>query len=488
MSVNYQAWKSQSKSVGSLFLDPENPRIPPGRNLAGERAVIAELVTHEDVYALAKNIIENGFFPSEPLVAVVEDSKHYVVEGNRRLAACKLLVNPNLAPPDDVKKFRTLAATFDIKLLSKLPIVVAPSREATIPLIIARHTATQVEKWKPAMQAHFYSNLLSHGVAVDEVAEKFGLKPSQIREAIVAHNLYKMACRLDLPDKERGVVSDPRHFNLTTLGRIFDTPFAKEFFGVDFQGDGTITGKIPPEEFEKGFSRIVSDIANGSQTSRTLETAGHIKSYLTGLPTGQHPNTRKKGSFDSNTFLSESATAASPPPTKPSRKPRGSGQSVGLFPRSMVCGLNNQRVKNLLHELQKLSPAKFPNASAFTLRSFLEISVYCFLNDKGEISIMQQEYLAEIKKRNLGRPPAKQRKPEPNWTPNLSAMMARLVDPQKALIKNRHTSKALAKVIREEAELFGLNLLTHNSTYHPTETRLRAVALNLEEFFKEILE
>src|SRR6266404_3101689 len=484
MSVNYQNWKSQSKSVGALFLDPENPRIPAGRQLAGERAIIEELVVHEDVYTLAKNIVENGFFPSEPLVAVFENGKYHVVEGNRRLAACKVLANPSSAPEDHAKKFKTLAATFDVKLLSKLPVVVAPSREATIPLIIARHTATQIEKWKPAMQAHFYSNLLVHGLSVDEVAQKFGLKPSEIREAIHAHNLYKMACRLNLPDKESDIVADPRRFNLTTLGRIFDTPYAKEFFAVEFQADGTIIGNIPADEFTKGFARIVSDIASGDQTSRTLETSEDIKNYLSGLPAKQHPNARKKGSFDSNNFMVQSAKATQTGPAKPTRKPRGAGVSVGLISRSVVCGINNQRVKNLLQELQKLQPEKFPNASAFTFRSFLEISVYCFLNAKGEISKMQQEYLADIKKKNLTRTSDRQIKAEPGWTPNLSAMMGRVADSGRALIKNRHTTKALAKVIRDDAELFGFNLLTHNSTYHPTAPRLRATALNLEEFFK----
>lgn len=486
MSINYKDWETKTVKVGSLFLDPENPRIPPGLNLAGEPRLIEELTVHDDVQSLARNIVDNGFFPSEPLVCIKESGKILVVEGNRRLAACKLLANPNLAPSDLIRRFRAMSANFDIDLLQRIPVVIAPTRVATVPLIIARHTATQVAKWRPAMQAHFYNNLLKHGATLEEVGRRFGLPSADIRHALHSHNLYQMACRLGLPDEAQKVVNDPREFNLTTLGRVFDTPHAREFFGIKFLDDGRISGSIPQEEFKKGFSKVVSDIALEKKDSRSLDTAANIKKYLASFSTSEKPDQKKKGSFDSETFLAPQTIAKPVPPSKPKNAtPRG--PSVGIIPKKFQCNCSNKKVLDLCEELQCLSPAKFKNSCAFTFRSFLEMSVYCYLDSKGEIARMQATYVAEIQRKNNGKPADKQRKPEANWTPNLSAMLSRIADPQYSLLKNAHTAKALNKVINEEGELFGLNLSTHNTTYHPSEARLRSTWANLEEFFKEIL-
>jgi hypothetical protein len=97
-------WPQKLLRAGGLFLDPKNPRIAPSEKPRSERELIEELLRHENVIALIKNIAANGFFPSEPLVAVQEDGKKYVVEGNRRLAATKLLLNSSLAPMSEQKK------------------------------------------------------------------------------------------------------------------------------------------------------------------------------------------------------------------------------------------------------------------------------------------------------------------------------------------------------------------------------------------------
>jgi len=158
----------------------------------------------------------------------------------------------------------------------------------------------------------------------------------------------------------------------------------------------------------------------------------------------------------------------------------------GLIPMTFSCNSANARVRNLCDELKGLSPAIFPNACAFTLRSFIEISAYCFLEMKGEVKKMHGEYLADIAAKNAGRPPERCIKPIADWTPDLSAMMKRLSTAGNGLLKS-HTSKALSKVINEEEALFGLNLSTHNPAYHPDEKRLRHTWQNLEEYFREIL-
>ena len=119
--MSYSGWKATRKSAGALQLDPANPRIPPSSKTLSQSELITELVTHDDVYQLALNIQANGFFPTEPLVAIREKGKYYVAEGNRRLAACKLLANPDAAPEDFRSRFKLLSAKMsDARIVDEL--------------------------------------------------------------------------------------------------------------------------------------------------------------------------------------------------------------------------------------------------------------------------------------------------------------------------------------------------------------------------------
>lgn len=80
---DYPFWERIDVYVSELLLDPHNPRIPFANELATERDIVAQLIDHEDVYALAKGIASQGFYPSELLICVEDDNDLVVVEGNR---------------------------------------------------------------------------------------------------------------------------------------------------------------------------------------------------------------------------------------------------------------------------------------------------------------------------------------------------------------------------------------------------------------------
>jgi hypothetical protein len=453
-----------------------------------EPQLIEELVLNDDVLGLARSIATNGYFPNEDLIVIRDQGKHVVVEGNRRLAACKLLANPQIAPMAFQGKFKSISATFDESSLRDIPIFIAPSREAVVPLIIARHTATQIQRWEPFMQSRFYYVLVGGGATVADVAEKFGLNPADIKNSLVTHNLYQMACRLTVPQSQADVIRNPRKFSVTTLTRVFDTPKGREFFGVQFDDDGTIRGRTHPDEFKKGFLRLVTDIAAQNEDSRSLNAPSDIASYLSRFSPSEKPDLGVPGSFDSSNFLAGAPSLAAGSTSRPKTKSKPRRTPRGLIPTSVVCNIKNSRVQNLFGELTKLFPEKFPNSCAFAFRCFLELSVFCFLESKGEIAKMTAEYRGEIAKKNAALPPGKPKlKIPPHWSPELAQMLRRIADPNQNIITQTHIAKALNKVINDEQELFGFNLAVHNVTYHPTAHRLRATWQNMEEFFKVVL-
>src|SRR5436190_20094686 len=94
------------RPIAALLLDPQNPRI-----LIAERApqldILRTLYQNEALGELANSLARNGYFPEEPVVLVPssESEKYVVVEGNRRVATIKLLLDGKLRETVKVSGF-----------------------------------------------------------------------------------------------------------------------------------------------------------------------------------------------------------------------------------------------------------------------------------------------------------------------------------------------------------------------------------------------
>lgn len=147
MATKYYDWTIEKKSTEELLLDPNNPRFFGLQNPTQEQ-IIEQLIKYENVTELALRIAERGFLPNEILIVCEEDSKNYVLEGNRRLAACKLLLDYKVAPESHQKRIQSIAENADRNSIQKINVVFAPTREDADYIIAGRHTQTPVKKWR----------------------------------------------------------------------------------------------------------------------------------------------------------------------------------------------------------------------------------------------------------------------------------------------------------------------------------------------------
>lgn len=302
--MDYTAWEEKNISVNSIILDSHNPRIPPAGELFNQRFLLAELVQHDKIQELALNIAQNGYYPVESLIVVKENSKLVVIEGNRRVAALKLLIAPEGAPEGHISKFRALSNKIDINTIKKVKVVIAPNREATVPILISRHTHTQIERWDTLMQATFYNNFVQNSVTIEDVSRNYNVSKSKIIEAIRLHKMYQVACSLDLPDDVLQIVQNPRKFDATTLKRFYERPISQDFLGIKLGSEvADIVGVIDEKEFKKGYKKVVADIAVGKEDSRSLGTTDQIKGYIKSFSKQERPDLSKKGSFTTDTLL-----------------------------------------------------------------------------------------------------------------------------------------------------------------------------------------
>ncbi len=393
---DYRKWKKGNPRVVSLLLDTANPRIPRGRGITEQRDLIEELVEHDNVYELARDIATDGYYPLEFLIAIEDDGKAVVVEGNRRLAALKLLINPELAPEVVAKKFKTLSSTVSLDLIAKVPTIYAPSRGRP-PLIMQKHTRQQVERWSVLMQASFYKSLAESGVTLAELAEQYGRPPSEIAGFLRTDTMYAIACSLDYPDDVAKIVRDPREFPAAVLQRVLDIPKAREFFGIEFKEQVKLHGKVEPKEFKRAYAKVIADIATQEVDTRKLNKVDDVEQYLSRIGSYK-PKKGSKGNFDAESFdisVPDLAKGGAASPASFRRTKRR--KSLTMIPAGVRCDLDNERIVDVFNELRKLRTDQFPNACAVLLRILLELCVGKSITRKRPAEL--RHYLQRQKKR-----------------------------------------------------------------------------------------
>ena len=109
--------------VSKLSFDPKNPRLPEFEltDDSTESEIMQVLWYAMDVRELVLSIAASGFFNHEPLIVSRENGKNVVIEGNRRLAAVRILLAPEEFefPPADIPEITAQ----EKQNLSELPVV-----------------------------------------------------------------------------------------------------------------------------------------------------------------------------------------------------------------------------------------------------------------------------------------------------------------------------------------------------------------------------
>jgi len=479
--IDPSTWKQRKIPVPSLQLDPNNPRIPERQAPPTQPELIAELVANDGIYELAKDITEVGYLPDSSLIAVWENGKHIVVEGNRRLTALKLLISPTLAPSLVQSKFKKLSQKAVLPFIKSVKVEVAPSRDAAALLIQRKHTQLGIERWSRAMQARFFVDRINSGSSIAEVAKEFSIPPSEVAAFVQSHEMYAVACCLDLPPEVASKVRNPREFPLTNLDRVYRNAKTAEFLGISFDANKQLLGSIEADEFKKGYAKIVTDVALGNVDSRTLNDDKDFDTYL-GKFGGSKPDLSKKGKFDAASItkvarlrpLAAPKKTPSPPTTSKSTPPQKALIGKG-FPACSV----DQRINDIIKELKSLPAKEYPNATATLLRTFIDLLVSRFADDLGVSAKVIAEHRANPKSPKSH-----------DWYPSARLLLNRLIKDKGILQMQPLALKAVQGLVLDQSSPLSALILDsymHNRYSNPTEADLRNFWIKLEEAFKEMV-
>ncbi|MCH8473987.1 MAG: hypothetical protein LAT55_02030 [Opitutales bacterium] len=380
--INSTNWtKHKSIKVNSLHLDRENYRIAgeEDKRPTSERDIIAELVRIAGIEDLAKKIIIQGYFPVEDVIVVVEDGKKVVVEGNRRLCACKLLLKPSLAPKDKKGVFERLSAKMAQNPVDSIPVVIAPNRAEANIYIYSKHTDSGFSRsWSRIQQSVFIVKKLETGYSKAEISEEIGISESKINEARLALELFRLAGVMDLPSDVKRKVTDPKDFPYTPIvERIFKSVEVQKAIGISVNEDtGRLHIPYSPSDFKRAYAKILDltqSKGDDKFDSRSLKdnktTINKVQPLFSKASKATTWSSEELGTEESKNKPKSSTNIKK----KTAKKSKPKEET--LIPSDFNTSKAEAKLQTLLDELKELKVRQHLQSSGILLRAILELAL-----------------------------------------------------------------------------------------------------------------
>lgn len=263
------------EQFGQIFLDLDNPRHEP---FTLESEVIDYLCRYENILPLAKDIVANGLNELE-LIGLIPDENsdddapaYFVAEGNRRVCALKLLLDPDRAPAKHRKGFEQLAAGW--AGMAPLQCALFEDRDAVDLWLTRIHDGEQDgigrRKWN-ADQSQRHSNSAKNKIAMHilDYAEDTGLITKEARKGKLT-TATRYLTKKPVQDALGLDVSDLEKIRTTKSKADFDTVLGK--FVADLKSNYVNSRAKGGAVFE-GYGRELSAVqqsGDGDATPRLL--------------------------------------------------------------------------------------------------------------------------------------------------------------------------------------------------------------------------
>jgi len=427
--VAYQPFPIKTVELKELRLDLENYRIPDPP--ADEITALEYLYKSEGVLDLAKSILRYGYLDNEvPMVMPRGDNDdgYTVLEGNRRIAALKGLINPSSVPSyeRDLSVLVTRYAEEAQDLPNSIRVLIFPDRSSALPHIARLHTGLSKKAWSRDQQARFYYSLFEQGKTIEEIKARYPGKdiPRYIRMAMMRRFLVAVPF---MDESLRDHVQSGR-LKMSIIERAFQQRDIAEAIGVAFDEDGfllpkestpeEIASQLPAARF-RALELLVKEIRDRKLNTRSPEFRAsgpaHDEFVARLRDLGQDEKPIGDGDRGLSSVQEVTGGRIGTAPTNVSghshaAESRQDG-SVGRGPNHPhtkkaldLSGLDYDSVpvnlKVRYFELRRINIEEFPLATAMLLRSVLESTIKFHFEKSGNpVSGSLDRVLPEVRKK-----------------------------------------------------------------------------------------
>lgn len=353
--------------VDQLLLDAENPRIG---SADSQRDALQKILDDQEVklFSLAESIVTDGLSPLERLLVIRESessSRYVALDGNRRVAALKILKNPHILTDLQIrsslqKRFELLASKVDLKLIEPVDCFEVKKREDATTWIYRRHIGEDqgrgVVGWTGIAKARFRGRDPALQ-ALDFVLEHGNLSAEQKKEI-------------------------EENFPITTLERLIDSPDVRKLLGLEVVSRQLRSG-LPADELIKPLRRIVMDLANREIRVTAVKAVRQQVEYVKSFKGADSPNLGAIGRVRGIDEISSREFKEKQEPKPRKRATTNPSERKTIAPRLKLEFGDQGRSASIFNELKTLRVDDYPNSGAVLFRVFLELSVDCYMEKAG---------------------------------------------------------------------------------------------------------
>ncbi len=176
----------ESVSVDNLRLDPNNPRFI-GEHFRNEEEIISHLAETADLDELLLSILNSGYLDFEPIV--VRQGDMTVLEGNRRVAALKLIRDEDLRQNTNI---RLPTAPTSRARPNTIRAVLLESAEQARHFIGFKHI-NGPRKWDAISKAKYASDWFESGANLEEISKHLGDTFNTVHRLVHGYRVYQQA-------------------------------------------------------------------------------------------------------------------------------------------------------------------------------------------------------------------------------------------------------------------------------------------------------
>ncbi|PND37955.1 hypothetical protein C1O66_10730 [Paucibacter aquatile] len=349
-------------NLDELQLDLKNPRFD---GLDNQREALQKIVQSQGtkLVNLAEDIVENGLSPAHRMLVAKATGKgnfgYIVLDGNRRLAALRVLANPavldGMTGVGDltIQKLRRLAKDFSLDAIQPIDVYVCKSESDARHWIEAIHTGENdgrgVVSWDGIATARYRGKNTSLKVL------EFVKAAGKLTES-------------ELAALER--------FPITNLDRLLATPEIRELLGLTLEG-GDLLSDLPQAELIRPLKKVVNDIASKTITVGQLKGKDDRLKYVNSLKAALPDLSRRTGTPEPLDRLAAHANTKGMSKASPAAKARSLLDRKALIPgqAQTPLNINDQKLQQMCRELRKLPLDTYPVSVAASFRVFLELSL-----------------------------------------------------------------------------------------------------------------
>lgn len=412
-------YRKSERSPKSIDLDYKNPRLIGylrRESLNSQRDLILALSEHYDVITLCANIVENGFHPDETLIVIPDEggkqNKVTVLEGNRRLAACKILLNPSILKGTSLySKVSKLIASSNYKnaldTINRISVVEIDGRMEAFSYIASKHTQESIKSWSPYTQGAYYLSIKTPDGKISDIRKYLGqsFDISKIKHRILFYRIGEYILDMECWSiNERAyLVSNIDALKIEAIIRLINNSDFKNrvaSIGLDDLGNIYCKGlsKLAFDSLMEKLARsshFSSDESGDFVLSTRQEDKKSVEQYISSCQNLINDTDEGSDFSDNTLFLNSSGETISYDDSavvKNQQERKRKYKNTLLDKSSVTFPTGNLKLEALVEEASRLKTSNLEHTSALLSRAILEICLKVWIKNSGLESELKGKY------------------------------------------------------------------------------------------------